>query len=46
VIAHKELQSARPEYSYLNELEAMCKRLIDKYENDTEDGVGEEPSEV
>jgi hypothetical protein len=41
VIAHKELQSARQEYSYMNELDAVCKRLIEKYENETEDGVDE-----
>ena len=41
VIAHKELQISRGEYSYMNELDTLCRRLIEKYENETEDGVGD-----
>lgn len=41
VVSHKQLQHLRTEYAYMNELEAVCKRLIDKFEHGTEDGVGE-----
>ena len=32
VVAHTELQSVRAEYSYFNELDQICRRLIDKFE--------------
>lgn len=41
VVAHKDIISARAEYHYLNELDVLCKRLIEKYEKGTEDGVDE-----
>ncbi|TNV73674.1 hypothetical protein FGO68_gene3767 [Halteria grandinella] len=41
VISHKHLQHLRQEYSYMNVLEQVCKRLIEKFEKQTEDGVGE-----
>ena len=39
VVAHSELQSVRAEYTYLNDLDLICHRLIDKFEKMTEDGV-------
>lgn len=41
VVAHSELQSVRAEYTYLNDLDLICHRLIDKFEKMTEDGVEE-----
>ncbi len=41
VVAHTELQSVRLEYAYLNELDQICHRLIEKFEKNTEDGVDE-----
>jgi hypothetical protein len=41
VFAHKDLASIKPEYPYITELDLICKRLIEKYEKNTEDGVEE-----
>jgi|LauGreDrversion4_2_1035121.scaffolds.fasta_scaffold257610_1 hypothetical protein len=41
VIGHKELLVLRNDYSYLNDLEKITARILHKYENKTEDGVGE-----
>lgn len=41
VVSHKYLQHLRSEYAYMNDLEVVCKRLIEKFEQETDDGVGE-----
>lgn len=45
VVGHAELLQMRPEYPYLNELDAICNRMIVKFENNTEDGVQQEEPE-
>lgn len=41
VIGHKELLVLRNDYSYLSDLEKITARILHKYENKSEDGVGE-----
>ena len=41
MISHKEILAIKSDYPYLNELEIVADRVLVKYEQNTEDGVGE-----
>ena len=41
MISHKEIVAIKSDYSYLVELEIVADRVLVKYEQNTEDGVGE-----
>ena len=41
MISHKEIVAIKSDYAYLNELEIVADRVLVKYEQNTEDGVGE-----
>ena len=41
VISHKEIVAIKSDYSYLVELEITADRVLVKYEQNAEDGVGE-----